>query len=121
MIGYEVPSTTGMTRLIDREGNVAYETEIGLETPLLDPIDLIPTPGTAVKGVGIVGKVGLKLLGKKAAAKGASMPLAVLLRLRSVSKVLLARSARKGAEEAASIVCRLVADLDPFRVVDPEK
>lgn len=107
VIGYEVPSTAGMTRLVDRDGNQVYETEIGLEAPLLDPIDLIPTPGTAVKGAGVVGKVGLKLLGKKAAAKGASVPLAVLVRLRSVSKALLARSVRKGAEEAAGIVCRI--------------
>jgi hypothetical protein len=110
VIGYEISATTGMHRYLDREGNQVYETEVPVETPPVDPIDLLPTPGTAAKGVGIGGKVGLKLLGKKTAAKGASMPLAVLMRLRSVSKKLLGRSARKAAQEASQVVCRITED-----------
>jgi hypothetical protein len=103
-----------VTRLVDREGNEVFLTEIGLETPLVDPLDFIPTPGSVGKvGAGIVGRVGVKALGKKAAVKGTKVPLAVIARMRGVSKALFGRAARKGAAEAPGLVRKITkAGLD---------
>ena len=75
--------------------------EPGLETPLFDPLDFIPTPGSIGKvGAGIVGRVGVKALGKGAAVKGTKLSLRLVARMRGVAKALSARALRKGAEEA---------------------
>jgi hypothetical protein len=34
-------------RRIDRKGNVAFETEVPVESPLLHPIDFVPNPSEA--------------------------------------------------------------------------
>jgi hypothetical protein len=108
VIGYRVPATTGVTKLVDREGTLVHMDEIGLETPPVDPIDLIPTPGSAAKaGVGVAGKLGIKALGKKAAVSGVTIPKAVIARMRGVSRALGGRALRKGATEAPNFVRRI--------------
>jgi hypothetical protein len=113
-IGYRVFATAGVTRLVDREGTEVFLDEIGIETPLLDPLDFIPTPGTVGKvGAGIIGRVGVKALGRRAAVQGTRIPLGVVARMRSVSRALFSRAARKGAEEAPGLVRRITkAGLD---------
>lgn len=114
VIGYRVFATAGVTRLVDREGNEVFLDEIGLETPLVDPLDFIPTPGSAGKvGAGIIGRVGVKALGKKAAVSGTKVPLSVIARMRGVSKALAGRALRKGAAEAPGFVRKITkAGLD---------
>jgi hypothetical protein len=100
VIGYRVPATAGVTILTDREGNISYMSEIGIETPLIDPIDFIPTPGTAGKvatGIGgrLAVKVGIKAAGKKAATGGLKVGLGVIAHMRGVSRALAGRGLRK--------------------------
>ncbi|HEY1272548.1 MAG TPA: DUF4157 domain-containing protein, partial [Terriglobales bacterium] len=114
VIGYRLRATTGLTRIVDREGTLVHESEIGLETPIADPTDLIPTPGTAVKigkaGVGIAGKVILKGVLKKEAAVGTKITLGVVARMRGVSKALAGRAAREAAKEGAGLVRRITEE-----------
>jgi hypothetical protein len=114
VIGYRVFATAGLTRLIDREGETVFQDEVGIETPPVDPLDFIPTPGSVGKvGAGIVGRVGIKALGKKAAVKGTKVPLGVIARMRGVSKALFGRAARKGVAETPGFVRRITkAGLD---------
>ncbi|MGE6761489.1 DUF4157 domain-containing protein [Corallococcus interemptor] len=113
VIGYKVRATTGLTRLVDREGNEVFLHEVGLEKPLFDPIDLVPTPGTVAKGAGVASKLGFKLLGAKTAQAGIKIPLAVIARMRGVSKALASRAARKGLAAAPGLVRKLTkAGLD---------
>jgi hypothetical protein len=113
LIGYKVPATTGITRLVDREGNEVFLHEVGLEQPLFDPIDLVPTPGTVVKGAGVAGKMGFKLLGAKTAKAGINVPLAVIARMRGVSRALASRAGRKGLAVSPGLVRRITkAGLD---------
>jgi hypothetical protein len=114
VVGYRVFATAGVTRLVDREGNQVFLDEISLETPPVDPLDFFPTPGSAGKfGAGIIGRVGVKSLGKKAAVKGATVSLGVIARMRGVSRALIGRAARKGLVEAPSFVRRITkAGLD---------
>lgn len=111
VIGYKLRGTTGVTELVDREGNMVWMTEIGIEQPLLDPTDFIPTPGTVGKlgkaGVGIGGRALVKRLGKKAAVEGTEVSLGAIARMRAVSKALLSRVLRKGAEEAPGFVRKI--------------
>ena len=107
VIGYCM-SRGGVSTYFDREGGTAGQTEIGVEHPLVDPIDLIPSPGGVAKGaVGIGGKLGVKFLGKKAAAKGTRLSMAAIVRMRGVSRALLRRTAREAAAEAAGMVRRI--------------
>jgi hypothetical protein len=111
VIGYKLRGTTGVTELVDREGNMVWMTEIGIEQPLLDPIDFIPTPGTLGKvgraGAGIGGRALVKRLGKKAAVEGTEVSLGAIARMRAVSRALLSRVLRKGAEEAPGFVRKI--------------
>lgn len=110
LIGYS-RSSGGVTSFFDREGGLQAMDEIGIEQPLLDPIDLIPTPGEAVKvSAGIAGKLGVKALTKKAAAQGTRLSMAAILRMRGVSRVLLRRAAREVAAESAGLVRRITVD-----------
>lgn len=108
VIGYRIFATAGLTRIADREGEIQFESEIGLETPLLDPLDLIPTPGTAGKvAAGVGGKVLAKSLGAKAASTGVKLPLATVARLRRIAIAIARRGARKAGEEAPAIVRKI--------------
>jgi hypothetical protein len=111
VIGY-TRSSGGVTSYFDREGGLQTMSEIGLEQPPLDPIDLIPTPGEALKiSAGIAGKVGVKALAKKAAAaEGTRLSMAVIVRMRGVSRALLRRAAREAAAESAGLVRRVTVD-----------
>ena len=111
IIGYRVPATTGLTRLVDREGDIVFQHEAELETPPVDPIDLIPTPGSVFKtGGGIMGRLGVKALGKKGAAKGTKVALGVIARMRGVSKAIAGRAVRKGITETPGFVRKITQD-----------
>lgn len=110
VIGYRRASG-GVTSFFDREGTLVGMSEIGIETPLIDPIDFIPSPGKVIKGVGIVGKLGVKALTKKAVtAEAPRLSMALVVRMRGVSRALLRRAAREAAEESAVLVRRLTAE-----------
>jgi hypothetical protein len=95
VIGYRVRATAGVTRLVDREGNEVFLNEIPIETPLIDPIDFIPTPGSVAKtGVGILARIGVKSLGTKAAVKGMAVPLGIIMRMRGASSSLLSKGTK---------------------------
>jgi hypothetical protein len=112
VIGYRLPATAGVTILTDREGNIAHMSEIGIETPLIDPIDFIPTPGTAGKvatGIGgrLAAKVGIKAASKKAATGGLKVGLGVIAHMRGVSRALAGRGLRKLLAESPAFVRRI--------------
>ena len=69
VIGYYHNLGGGVWRAVDREGGIVEGGEPGVEAPLLDPIDFIPTPGAVVKGAAVVGKISLKVFGKFTAKK----------------------------------------------------
>ncbi len=98
IIGYRVNTDSTVLQLVDREGNFVAGNEKSLDQPLVDPIDFIPTPGAAVKGAVVVGKVGLKALGKFVAKgggkEGFKVAASAIPRLRSVSQAMIARAAR---------------------------
>ena len=107
IIGYRVRSDSSVLQLVDREGNFVAGNEKSLDQPLVDPIDFIPTPAAAVKGAAIVGKVGLKALGKFVAKgggkEGFKVAASAIPRLRSVSQAMLARSARAATKKFPTI------------------
>ena len=77
IIGYRTLRADGISRLVDREGAFVVDagTPLGLQPPVVDPIDFTPNPaalakGAAKAGVGIVGKVVLSGAVKKGAASG---------------------------------------------------
>ncbi len=111
VIGYKLNKIAGITELVDREGNMVWMREIGIEQPLIDPIDFIPTPGTVGKigkaGVGVAGKALVKQLGKKAAVEGTEVSMGAIIRMRGVSKALFSRLIRKGVEEAPNFVRKI--------------
>jgi hypothetical protein len=118
VIGYRQFATTGVSRFVDREGNLVTLTEVGLEQDIIDPLDLIPSPGGVAKGAtGIAGKISLKLgpklAAKKAAGIGTKLSMAAIVRMRGVNRALLRRAARSVAAEAATLVRRITqAGLD---------
>jgi Domain of unknown function (DUF4157) len=117
IIGYRVPATTGVTKFVDREGSLVSISEIGLETPVLDPIDFIPNPGAVARGAGIagkvVGKIVLKGILKKEAVSGIKLSLGMIARMRGVSRALVGRAIRTGTKESVDFVSRITkAGLD---------
>jgi hypothetical protein len=106
VIGYAT-SLGSVTQIVDREGELQFIHEIGIETPLLDPIDLLPGPRT----VGTVGgRILPKLLGKKAASTGVKVPLATVARLRRISAAIARRGGRKAVEEAPVLLGRITQE-----------
>jgi hypothetical protein len=110
IIGYRVRtgSDSWLLRIVDREGNYAGGDERGLETPPVDPLDFIPSPATVAKSATVVGKVGLKALGKFVVKGGArragwQVTAGVLPNLRRVSKTLLDRSVAAAIRRAREL------------------
>jgi hypothetical protein len=115
IIGYRVRTDSTVLQIVDREGNFVAGNEKSLDKPMLDPIDFIPTPGTLVKGAAVVGKVGIKVLGKLLAKDVASESLwkisaAALPRLRGISAAMLGRVARAAARDVPDIAFRITED-----------
>lgn len=120
IIGYRVPAATGLRRITDRNGATVFETEAPVESPLLDPIDFIPSPGAVAKIVtvggkfavkaaaGIGGKIVLKEAAAAAAAKGAktgsTLALGIIFRLRQVSKALAKPLTKAGGKAGSKVV-----------------
>jgi hypothetical protein len=111
IIGYRVRTSLDILRVVDREGNFVDGDEKGLDQPFLDPIDFIPSPGTVAKGAVIVGKVGLKALGKfvvKAEVKeGFRIAAGSIPKLRAVSAALIGRAGRAASKKLPTIVERI--------------
>lgn len=125
IIGYYQNLGTGVWRMVDREGAQADGGEPGVEAPLLDPIDFIPSPGAVVKGVGVIGKVGLKVLGKFTAKKAGSGLLRVsaitLPRLRKVSLALFKAAEKEAAEKAAQTAAKAATNVVAYGSTDLAK
>jgi hypothetical protein len=111
IIGYYQSLGTGTWKIVDREGELVDGGEPGVEAPLLDPIDFIPTPGAVVKGAAVIGKVGLKVLGKFTAKEAGSgllkMSAVALPRLRRTSLQLFGRAARAAGKQLPRIAREL--------------
>jgi hypothetical protein len=114
VIGYQL-SPGSVTQILDREGNLQHISEPGIESPLLDPIDFIPSPGSVGKvATGIGGKVFAKsagkILGKEAAAMGPALPRATIARLRQIAAAIARRGGRKGVEKATTAMVRKITE-----------
>jgi Domain of unknown function (DUF4157) len=108
IVGYQVPGGTGLRRIVDRGGAIAFQSEIGLDTPLLDPWDFIPGPGTVAKmaagaGTKAVGKVAVTTATAKGVKAASTLPLGAILKLRRVSKALSKTALKASAPKAAVI------------------
>jgi len=115
IIGYRVRTDLSVLQVVDREGNFVTGNEKSLDRPMLDPIDFVPSPGTVVKGTVVLGKVGLKVLGKLVAKDVASESLwkvsaIAIPRLRGVSAAMLRRATRAAAKEVPNIARRVTTD-----------
>lgn len=65
VVGYRHETATGVFRLYDLEGNFIAMEEVGLERPLLDPIDLIVLFGGLLRGIGKgVGSIAARAVGR---------------------------------------------------------
>ena len=110
IIGYGLHAGTGMRRVVDREGRIAFQDEVGLESPALDPTDFVPSPGTLFKAgkaaVGVGGKIFAKAVAKVAGGKGATaavtLPVQSILKMRQVSQALAKSRAKAGARATVS-------------------
>jgi hypothetical protein len=112
IIGYRVRTDSSILQIVDREGNFVSGNEKSLDTPMLDPIDFVPTPGALVKGATVIGKVGLKVIGKLVAKDVASESLwkvsaIAIPTLRKASANMLARFARAKAKDIPNIALRV--------------
>lgn len=114
VIGYQL-SPGSVTQILDREGNLQHISEPGIESPFLDPIDFIPSPGSVGKvatGVGskVFAKSVGKILGKEAAAMGPALPRATIARLRQIAAAIARRGGRKGVEKATTAMVRKITE-----------
>ncbi len=105
-------------QILDREGNQVDGGEKGLVTPVVDPIDFVPTPGAFVKGATVIGRIGIKALGKfvvkEATEDLAKMGMQEVSRsafqtMKATSIALVGRSARAAAKEIPQIA-RVITD-----------
>jgi hypothetical protein len=108
IIGYRVRTDSSVLQIVDREGNFVAGNEKSLDTPMLDPLDFIPSPGDIAKGTVVIGKVGLKVLGKLVAKDVASKSLwhvsaAAIPTLRKTTKAMLGRFARAAARDVPNV------------------
>lgn len=109
VIGYAT-SLGSVKQIVDREGNLQFIHEAGLEKPLLDPIDFIPGPGTAGKAAAAVGGRMLpKVLGRTAVGV-VKIPLKTVARLRFIARAIARRGARKAGEELPVLLRRITKE-----------
>ena len=114
IIGYRVRTDSTILQLVDREGNFVAGNEKSLDQPLVDPIDFIPTPGALAKGAVVVGKIGLKALGKFVAKaggkKGFTVAAAAIPRMRRVSQAMLGRARRAASKQLPTIARKITEE-----------
>ena len=107
IVGYRFESATGVYKLFDLDGNVVGMEEKGLETPLIDPIDLIFFFGGVFRALGKGAVRAAASAGTKAVAAGAArlttrtMLAAVVGAMRTVFKGLSVRSLKFTSTTAA--------------------
>ena len=91
----------------------------GVDHPRLDPIDFVPTPGAVAKGASVIGKVGLKALGKFVFKEGADYAAKKGMQevsqggfqaLKAASMAILGRAARAGAKDLPTIARKITQD-----------
>jgi hypothetical protein len=106
VVGYKRGAS--VSRYFTREGEMVEMSEVGLETPMFDPIDLIPTPGTVARSAaGIGARVSLRIVGRRSAVAGTTISLAALTRMRGVSRALVTRAARAFGRQTATFARRI--------------
>ncbi|NJO18090.1 MAG: DUF4157 domain-containing protein [Thioploca sp.] len=95
IVGYFC-SSGGYSEVVDLDGKIVWSDEIPLETPLIDPIDLIPfelvgslATKAATIGLRAIGKAGVKIVAK------------------DVGKVVVEEGVKLGTKEAAEEVGKL--------------
>ena len=113
-IGYHY-SVSGYERIHDLQGSVVAQGEEGLDRPLVDPIDFVPTPGAVASIIRAGGRLAGTVFAR-ALARGGTRAAAGLL---TTLRVAAARDLRgrilsammQGSAEAAPIVGRGAAGL----------
>ena len=107
IIGYRVRTDSTILQLVDREGNFVAGNEKSLDQPLIDPIDFVPTPAALAKGAVVVGKIGLKVLGKLVVKgggkKGFTVAAAAIPRMRAISQAMIGRAGRAASKKLPTI------------------
>jgi hypothetical protein len=110
IIGYRTLYADGISRLVDREGEFVVDagTPLGLETPVVDPIDFVPNPaglakGIAKAGAGIAGKLIVKGALKKGVASGGKVTLGAIVKMRSAAKAIAKKALTPTSEAKAFI------------------
>lgn len=108
VVGYRYEATTGVFRLYDLEGNYIGMEELGLESPLLDPIDLIVLFGGLLRAVGKgVGSVAARAVGRGSIVIGGrTLSAAVMGVMRTAFKRLSLQSLKFTAKTAERMATR---------------
>jgi len=112
VVGYRHESTGGVYRLLDLDGNIVGIEEKGLETPLIDPIDLLFFMGGIFRGIGKGAVTGVARTASKAVATGAArvttkrLVAVVVSSMRTVFKRLSVQSLKFTETTAARMATR---------------
>ncbi len=108
VVGYRHETTTGVFRLYDLEGNYLGMEEVGLESPFLDPIDLIVLFGGLLRGIGKgVGSIAARATSRASVVIGGrTLSAAVTGAMRTAFRRLSVKSLRFTATTAARMETR---------------
>jgi hypothetical protein len=112
VVGYRYESTGGVYRLLDLDGNIVGIEEKGLETPLIDPIDLLFFMGGIFRGIGKGAVTGVARTASKVVATGAArvttkrLVAVVVSSMRTVFKRLSVQSLKFTETTAARMATR---------------
>jgi hypothetical protein len=103
VVGYRHETSTGVFRLYDLEGNFIAMEELGLESPLLDPIDIIVLFGGLLRGIEKgVGTIAARAVSRGSVAIGGrTLSTAVTGAMRTAFRRLSLRSLKFTATTAA--------------------
>lgn len=108
VVGYRHETSTGVFRLYDLEGNFIAMEELGLESPLLDPIDIIVLFGGLLRGIGKgVGTIAARAVSRGSIAIGGrTLSTAVTGAMRTAFRRLSVQSLKFTATTAAHMAER---------------
>jgi hypothetical protein len=108
VVGYRHETTTGVFRLYDLEGNYLGMEEVGLESPFLDPIDLIVLFGGLLRGIGKgVGSIAARATSRTSVVIGGrTLSAAVTGAMRTAFRRLSVKSLKFTATTAARMETR---------------
>ena len=108
VVGYRYEATTGVFKLYDLEGNYLGMEEVGLESPLLDPIDLIVLFGGLLRAVGKgAGSIAARAVGRGSVVIGGrTLSAAVTGAMRTAFRRLSVQSLKFTATTAERMATR---------------